>query len=109
MNIIILNRFEIENTKFDSSFIIISVIDYVECIPNVREKNCKGILKILVWDTEDSVKNINKFNAVEIPKDKIFSKKISFGIIHRSCLPARINTYHLDSFFIAFQSLKKQK
>lgn len=51
------------------------MIDNADNFPNIPEKNCKGILKTLVWDTEDgkNFKNINNLNTIEIPNDKIFN------------------------------------
>jgi len=75
MDIIILNKFEIENTKFDSSYIIISMIDHADNFPNIQEKNCRAILKTLLRDAEDgnNFKNINELQAIEIPDDNIFN------------------------------------
>jgi len=76
MKIIVTSRFEIENTKYDSPHIVISITDDEKYFPDIAEKNCIGILKIAVWDTEDgeNFRSIHNFTASEIPKDKIFNK-----------------------------------
>jgi len=76
MKIIVTSRFEIENTEFDSPHIVISITDDEKYFPDIPEKNCIGILKIAVWDTEDgeNFRSIHNFTASEIPIDKIFNK-----------------------------------
>ena len=100
MNIIILNKFEVENTKFDSSHIVISMIDHADNFPNIPEKNCKGILKTLLGDAEDgnNFKNINDLQAVEIPDDKIFN------ITHAQEILKFVFTYLDEIEFIICQS-----
>jgi len=75
IKISVASRFKIENKEFDSSHVVISMADDEEYFPNILEKNCHGILKIAVWDTEDGTAFRSMFNydASEIPKDKIFN------------------------------------
>jgi predicted protein tyrosine phosphatase len=75
MKIIVLSKFEIENTELNPSHIVISITDDEKYFPDISEKNCLGILKIAVWDTEDGkrYKSIHHFDASEVPGDKIFN------------------------------------
>lgn len=75
MNILVMNRDEIQKAYFNLSHIVISMTDDVQFFPAIPERNCKGILRVAVWDTEDGVhyRSLHNFGAPSIPKDKIFS------------------------------------
>lgn len=75
MEIMVTNRFSIEELEFDLPHIVITITDDPDHFPHIPEKNCKGILRIAVWDTEDGInfRSIHNFEAARIPEDKIFN------------------------------------
>lgn len=75
MKIKVKNRFDIENSEFDLPHVVISMTDTPDYFPNIPEKNCSGILRMTIWDTEDGehFRSIHNFDASEIPEDKIFN------------------------------------
>ena len=75
MEIMVTNRFIINELEFQLPHIVISITDDPEHFPQIKEKNCKGILRIAVWDTEDgeNFRSIHNFAASEIPSDRIFN------------------------------------
>ncbi|MEW6379678.1 MAG: hypothetical protein AB1611_08715 [bacterium] len=74
MNILTMNRYDIQKAYIDFPHIVISMTDDDQFFPDIPEKNCKGVLRIAVWDTEDGVyfRSLYNFGAPRIPKDKIF-------------------------------------
>jgi len=75
MNILVMNRYDIQKAYFDFPHIIISMTDDAQFFPNISERNCKGILRVAIWDTEDGVsyRSLHTFGAPSIPRDRIFS------------------------------------
>ena len=75
IRISVVSKCIIEKTKFDSPHIVISMADDEEYFPEIPEKNCKGVLKLAIWDSEDgeTFRSMFNYNALEIPKDKIFN------------------------------------
>lgn len=83
MNILVMNRYDIQKTYFDFPHIIISMTDDVQFFPNISERNCRGILRVAVWDTEDGVhyRSLHTFGAPSIPRDRIFSEDHAKSIL----------------------------
>lgn len=76
MDIIITNRFDIEEAEFNCPHIVISMADDVNLVPYIPKKNCQGVLKIAVWHINgiENLENNNDIGDFGIPKDKIFNK-----------------------------------
>lgn len=71
-----MNRYDIQKAYFDFPHIVISMTDDDQFFPSIPEKNCKGVLKIAVWDTEDGVffRSLYNFGAPRIPEGKVFDE-----------------------------------
>ena len=72
-----MNRYDIQGSEFECPHIVISITDDDEFFPPIPEKNCRGVLRIAVWDTEDgkNFRSIHNFGIFDIPGDKIFNTR----------------------------------